>query len=111
MGRLTWKNPDGTWGLKNMDIQDVSRELYGAVCKLKDYEETGLMPEQIVEMDELYLEKCKEVAKLQKELETLSAKMEGKELIEKMAEEIENCYGRETELTKRAREYLSTDVI
>lgn len=44
-------------------------------------------------------------------IETLSAKMEGKELIEEMAEEIENCYGRETELTKRAREYLSTDVI
>lgn len=69
MGRLTWKNPDGTWGLNNMDIQNVPRELYGAVCKLKDYEKTGLMPEQIVEMDELYLEKCKEVAKLQKELE------------------------------------------
>lgn len=69
MGRLTWKNPDGTWGLNNMDIKEVPSKLYGAVCKLKDYEETGLMPEQIVEMDELYAEKCKEVAKLQKELE------------------------------------------
>ncbi len=69
MGRLTWKNPDGTWGLNNMDIKDVPKELYGAVCKLKDYEETGLMPERMVEMDELYTEKCKEVAKLQKELE------------------------------------------
>lgn len=28
-------------------------------------------------------------------------------LIEEMAEEIENCYGRETELSQRAREYLS----
>lgn len=82
MGRLTWNNPDGTWGLKNMDIKDVPRELYGAVCKLKDYEKTGLMPEQIVEMDELYLEKCKEVAKLQKQMKSLSAKMEEKELIE-----------------------------
>lgn len=82
MGRLTWKNPDGTWGLKNMDIKDVSGELYGAMCKLKDYEETGLMPEQIVEMDELYSEKCKEVAKLQKQMKSLSAKMEEKELIE-----------------------------
>lgn len=111
MGRLTWKNPDGTWGLKNMDIKDVQRELYGVVCKLKDYEETGLMPEQIVEMDELYTEKCKEVAKLQKQMKSLSAMMEEKELIEEMAEEIENCYGRETELTKRAREYLSTAAI
>ncbi len=31
---------------------------------------------------------------------------EEKELIEEMAEEIENCYGRETELSERAREYL-----
>lgn len=30
-----------------------------------------------------------------------------KKLIEEMAEEIENCYGRETELSKKAREYLS----
>lgn len=73
MGRLTWKNPDGTWGLNNMDIREVPGELYGAVCKLKDYEETGLMPEQLVEMDELYSEKCKEAAKLQKELEAYRA--------------------------------------
>lgn len=30
-----------------------------------------------------------------------------KKLIEEMAEEIESCYGRETELSKKAREYLS----
>ncbi|MCM1468098.1 MAG: hypothetical protein NC086_08115 [Alistipes sp.] len=42
MGRLTWKKPDGTWGLNNMDIREVPGELYGAVCKLKDYEETVL---------------------------------------------------------------------
>lgn len=76
MERLTWKNPDGTWGLNNMDIKDVPRELYGAVCKLKDYEETGLMPEQIVEMDELYLKKCQEVAKLQKKLEAYRAELD-----------------------------------
>lgn len=31
---------------------------------------------------------------------------EEKKLIEEMAEEIENCYGRETKLSERAREYL-----
>ena len=30
-----------------------------------------------------------------------------KKLIEEMAEELENCYGRETELTKRVREHLN----
>ena len=79
MGRLTWKNPDGTWGLHNMDIRKVPSELYGVVCKLKDYEETGLTPQQMAEIDELYTEKCRETAKLQKELETLSVNMEAAE--------------------------------
>ena len=55
------------------DIKDVPRELCETACKLKDYEKTGLMPEQIVEMDVLYAEKCKEVAKLQNQMETLYA--------------------------------------
>ena len=40
--------------------------LYGALYKLMRYEETGLSPDQIKEMDELYHEKCREVAELQK---------------------------------------------
>ena len=53
-------------------------------------------------------------------IETLSARLQAvnmerssdyyegeRKLIDEMAEEIENCYGRETELSKRAREYLS----
>lgn len=36
-----------------------------AVCeKLANYEETGLTPEQIREIDRLYTEKCREVAEL-----------------------------------------------
>lgn len=31
---------------------------------LKAYEDTGLLPEQIIEMDSLYAEKCREVAEL-----------------------------------------------
>lgn len=69
MGRLTFKNPDGTWGLKNMDIKDVPHEIYGAICKLKDYEETGLTPRKLEEIDELYTEKCKELAESKKEVE------------------------------------------
>lgn len=32
---------------------------------------------------------------------------ESNNIIEKMAEEIENCYGRETELTEEARKFVS----
>ena len=35
---------------------------YHAMCTLKAYEDTGLTPEQIREVDRLYKEKCREVA-------------------------------------------------
>ena len=39
------------------------------VCEaLADYEETGLTPENIRQMDKLYLQKCEELAKLNKEI-------------------------------------------
>lgn len=51
-GRLTYKNENGTWGLINGDIKKVPRELYGVVCKLKDYEESGLTPNECSELRE-----------------------------------------------------------
>lgn len=36
-----------------------------ALIQLKRYEDTGLMPEQIRQIDRLYAEKCREVAELQ----------------------------------------------
>lgn len=83
MARLTYKNANGTYGLNNgYDMQKVPAELQGAIWKLKDYEETGLSPEQVMEykelgltpeqireIDKLYLEKCIEVNRLKKQLE------------------------------------------
>lgn len=67
MGRLIYKNPNGTWGLINgYDIKKVPKELYGALCKLKEYEETGLDPNKVAELNELYLAKCQEVNELKK---------------------------------------------
>ena len=50
VGRLTWKNPDGTWGLKKLDITSLPNELYAVAYKLMKYENTGLSPEQIEDM-------------------------------------------------------------
>lgn len=83
MTRLTYKNPNGTFGLNNgYDMHKIPTELYGAIYKLKDYEETGLSPQEIMEykelgvapvqlkeIDRLYWEKCKEVNRLAAELE------------------------------------------
>lgn len=52
MGRLTFKNKNGTWGLNNFDIKDVPRGLYGAICKLKDYAETGMSPQEVENLKE-----------------------------------------------------------
>lgn len=57
MGRLTEKDVCGHWRLKGLPWKNlyegtpITREtyeaLYGALCKLLDYEETGLTPEEI----------------------------------------------------------------
>ena len=53
MKRLTEKDDLGNWCLKGVRweqlragqviTKDVSERLYGALCKLKDYEDTGCM--------------------------------------------------------------------
>ena len=55
MARLTYKNPDGTFGLNNgYDMQKVPTELMGAIWKLKNYEETGLDPERVEEINDFF---------------------------------------------------------
>lgn len=73
MGRLTEKDEQGNWSMKGMrwcdlyagqaTTKEIPEKLYGALWELMDYEDTGLDPEQIRELDELYAEKCKELAK------------------------------------------------
>lgn len=73
MGRLTEKDERGNWSLKGMrwcDLytgqvitKEIYEKLYGALWKLMEYEDTGLDPEQIRELDKLYAELCKELAK------------------------------------------------
>lgn len=49
-------------------------DLQDKVCeKLGKYEDIGLTPEQITEIDKLYAEKCREVALLKKQIEMLQA--------------------------------------
>lgn len=74
MGRLIQKDDKGNWSLKNIPwgelfegrrIEPKARQaIYGALCKLKDYEDTGLGPGKLQEMDEEYQELAREVAGL-----------------------------------------------
>ena len=62
MERLTQIDDFGNWSLKGVPWKDlysgneittnVEERIYAALCKLKDYEESGLTPEQVQELAE-----------------------------------------------------------
>lgn len=37
--RLTWSKSNGEWGLSGVDLSALPPAVYGALCKLKDYED------------------------------------------------------------------------
>ena len=45
--RFTYKEPSGTWGVHGEEFKNMSNTMYGAMCKLLDYEETGLSPDEV----------------------------------------------------------------
>ena len=62
MNRLTEHDDQGNWCLKGVAwnqlhigqviTKEIWEKLYGALWKLKDYEDTGLAPEEIMELKE-----------------------------------------------------------
>lgn len=41
---LIKRESNGSWSIDGIDVTKVSPAVYGALCKLKDYEKTGLNP-------------------------------------------------------------------
>ena len=62
MGRLIEKDDQGNWCFKGVRweqlragqaiTKEVSERLYGALCKLKDYEDTGCSPDGAIRLDD-----------------------------------------------------------
>ena len=62
MRRLTEKDDLGNWCLKGVRweqlrtgqviTEEVSERLYGVLCKLKDYEDTGCSPDGVIRLDD-----------------------------------------------------------
>lgn len=50
MSRLTFKEPNGKWGIVEMNSQNESEKIYAVANKLLDYEETGLTPDEVHEL-------------------------------------------------------------
>lgn len=88
MNRLTEKRDSGSWGVKGVDWKQIApsakitdevwRKLYGALYKLKDYEDTGLMPDEIgklnTEAQEEARKMLEKVAELSEEIEKAQEK-------------------------------------
>ena len=71
---LELKANKGGWSVDRKGRDHLYR-IYGeAVDRLSAYEDIGLTPEQLLEVDRLYTEKCKEVAELQKLADQLMAR-------------------------------------
>lgn len=84
------------WGLAYFRKDSVDyKEYLSIVQKLKAYEDTGLEPGEILTGVQLAEIACMQIR---------FKKMQ--ELLERAAEEIENCYGMETELTEAMRKQL-----
>ena len=47
---LVQKKPNGTWWIDGVDFNEISKinpNLYGALCKLRDYEARGFEPDDL----------------------------------------------------------------
>ena len=63
MHRLTEKDEQGNWALKGVTwkslytgaviTEETRQRLYGALCKLRDYEDSGLSPDEVEDMKDL----------------------------------------------------------
>lgn len=86
MDRLTIPDKPIEGGMRRamIDARAVREEAMRLYWRLKAYEDTGLEPG---------------------DMQNRYKKMQ--ELLERAAEEIENCYGRETELSKNIRKHLN----
>lgn len=47
MDRLTFKEPDGTWGIVGMTQDNTDQKMYAVAAKLLAYEETGFSPDEL----------------------------------------------------------------
>lgn len=106
MARLTYKNPDGTFGLNNgYDMQKVPTELYGAIWKLKDYEETGLDPERVAEVSDFFNSQTAKILAELQEYKSLGLTLEELKEIDRLY--LEKCQ-EINRLTVELEEYKRT---
>lgn len=82
MGRITEKDASGRWRVKGipwerlqtgqMITEEVSQALYGCLCKLKDYEDSGMSPDQLKdwqhELTDMAVQACDKLCRHPREI-------------------------------------------
>lgn len=81
---LTKTKPDGSWSVIGSDGEeipwkDIPNELYGAICKLRDYEKTGLSPDTIAITRDENKRLCEGILQLNKRVDELESVLKGSE--------------------------------
>lgn len=76
--RLTEKNIQGCWSLRKVPwkslcegqtiTKEIQERLTGALCKLKDYEDTGYSPENVEHIRYILEDAAKELKKIREKL-------------------------------------------
>ena len=67
--RLTYKEPNGDFGVVGMNENNREEKLYSCVMKLMDYEEQGLAPSEVELLKKMYDGAVLEQDKLREKLE------------------------------------------
>lgn len=61
---LTYNLPNGDWCMRGVNFDDVPAQYYGYMCRIREYEKTGLEPYQIEDLKFKVAELEAEVEKL-----------------------------------------------
>ena len=59
--KLTWTDKCGGWGLKGYDMSQAPEEIREAIYRLKEYEMSGLAPDQLKEVDTEFSKQAREL--------------------------------------------------
>lgn len=72
---LVRSEPDGKFYIEGADISALSPVLYSVVYKLKNYEESGLSPDDVSTLKDLYDDACETISKQRGEIEEMRRKL------------------------------------
>ena len=72
---LVKKKPNGEFYVEGVDLTALSPELYSLIWKLKDYEESGMSPDQVMNLQNIYDGACMTINKLRRECDEMKRKL------------------------------------